>query len=89
MCQGIYWDAVPKFDLSEFPSYKFEENFFLHDKRSSKSQSSWQSEVSYAMLPVSIGTELQEADAKFFLIMVHLEQVDLQKRVLVYPMSFV
>ena len=83
------------------------DKLLLHDIEDSRSKNSWQISVwvlqSFEVLfpiplvvpqilPVSIGVDLQQADAKFSEFpknAVLLEQIHLQKRVLMYPMSSV
>ena len=44
MSLEIYRNAVPRSDLSDFPSYNFEDKFLLHDIEDSRSKTSWQTE---------------------------------------------
>ena len=87
--------------FSNFPSYNFENKFFLYDFEGSKSQISWQSEelVLYDLTVLfSILLTFRNFCLYHFvsickktivLRMVHLGQVDLKKRVQLYPMSSV
>ena len=101
MCQGLFRTAVPRSGSSESPSYTFEDKFLLHEKEDSKSKTSLANRgvgienfcgsflntyLCSAILPVSIGFDLQEADMPYsltffrrVLAMVRLQQADLQK----------
>ena len=80
MSQGFLRNASLRPGSSDFPSYNFEDKFFLYDIEDSRSKTSWQnvelvlydSAVLFSILlcsaifPVSIGFNLQEDDDKFF-----------------------
>ena len=109
MCQGIYRNAVPRFDFSELPSYNFEDKFLLHEKEDPRSKTSWRSGVSVlnssaVLFPIPLSAPQSclyqwasickkpmpdSLNFRRVLTMVHFEQVDRHKSVLMYPVSSV
>ena len=108
MCQRIYRNAVLRSDSSDFQSYNFEDEFLLHEKEGSRSQTSWQSEglvlynsavlfsiplfvpqfCLYHFASICKKTMPNSLNFRRVLTMVHLEQVDLQKKCLDVPNEF-
>ena len=80
MCLGICRNAIHRPDSSDFATYNFENKFLLYETEDSRWKSSWQSVESIlhdsavsllnpfpfsAILPVSMGFNLVQDDAKF------------------------